>query len=234
LHSAGKPVRAIARELGLARNTVRKYLHYCEQEAGDWPGLGCQRPSLLDPYREVVLNRWKAGCHNARALFDELRALGYRGGISQVKATVTRLRRGIPVHPPTPHQVSVRQVRWLLMRPHETLKDSEKRLLAILLNTNAEVARLYDVLQAFGALLRGRGLEHLDPWLQQAAAAGIPELRRFVGGIERDYAAVANALRYPYSQGQVEGQITRLKLLKRAMYGRAKADLLQLRVLYRV
>ena len=76
--------------------------------------------------------------------------------------------------------------------------------------------------------------ERLEPWLQQAVATGIPELRSFVGGIERDYSAVANALQYSYSQGPVEGQITRLKLLKRAMYGGAKADLLEWRLLYRL
>jgi transposase len=88
--------------------------------------------------------------------------------------------------------------------------------------------------QDFGALLRERCVAHLESWLQRATASGIPELRRFVWGVERDYTAVANALCLPWSQGQVEGQITRLKLLKRAMYGRAKADLLQQRVLHPV
>jgi len=89
-----------------------------------------------------------------------------------------------------------------------------------------------DLLQAFGIMLRTRCPERLEPWLQQAAATDIQELCSFVGGIERDYATVANALRYSYSQGPVEGQITRLKLLKRAMYGRAKPDLLEQRLLY--
>ena len=231
---AGKSVRAIARELGLARNTVRKYLRYSAHKPQDWPGLGSQRRSLLDPYRDWLLSRWEAGCHNARVLFGELRALGYRGGLSQVKAAVTRLRRGLPVRPAPQHRWSVRQVRWLLMRPRETLKERETRLLAHLLTANTEVAQLYEVLQAFRILLRNRCPERLEPWLQQAAATGIPELRSFVGGIERDYAAVANALQYSYSQGPVEGQITRLKLLKRAMYGRAKADLLEQRLLYRL
>lgn len=234
LQHAGKSVRAIACELGLARNTVRKYLRYSAHKPQDWPGLGSQRRSLLDPYRDWLLSQWEAGCHNARVLFGELRALGYRGGLSQVKAAVTRLRRGLPVRPAPQHRWSVRQVRWLLMRPRETLKDTETRLLAHLLAANSEVAQLYEVLQAFRILLRNRCPERLAPWLQQAAATGIPELRSFVGGIERDYAAVTNALQHSYSQGPVEGQITRLKLLKRAMYGRAKADLLEQRLLYRL
>jgi transposase len=136
---------------------------------------------------------------------DHLRALGYQGGLSQVKAAVTRLRRGLPVRPSPQHRWSVRHLRWLLLRPHKTLKEHEQRTLAQLLTAHPEVAHLYEVLQAFGALLRGRCVEQLDPWLRQAAATGIPELRGFVAGIERDYPAVANALRYSYSQGQVEG-----------------------------
>jgi transposase len=151
-----------------------------------------------------------------------------------VKAAVTRLRRGLPVRPAPQHRWSVRQVRWLLMRPREKLKERETRFLEQMLTAHSEVVQLYEVLQAFGSLLRTRCPERLEPWLQQAVATGIPELRSFVGGIERDYAAVANALRYSYSQGPVEGQITRLKLLKRAMYGRAKADLLEQRLLYRL
>ena len=59
------------------------------------------------------------------------------------------------------------------------------------------------------------------------------ELRGFASGIKRDYAAVKAALSLPWSQGQVEGQITRLKLLKRQMYGRAHFDVLRSRVLRR-
>jgi transposase len=232
LHQAGTSVRAIARELSLARNTVRKYLRYSALKPHDWPSLASQRASLLDPYRDWLLSQWEAGCHNARTLFDGLRGRGYRGGLSQVKVAVTRMRRGLPVRRSPQHRWSVRQVRWLLMRPRERLKERETWLLDHLLTAHGEVAELYELLQAFGRLLRNHCLQHLDPWLQQAAATGIPELRSFVSGIERDYAAVANALQYSYSQGPVEGQITRLKLLKRAMYGRAKADLLEQRLLY--
>jgi transposase len=58
------------------------------------------------------------------------------------------------------------------------------------------------------------------------------KLQGFVRGLRRGYAAVSAALSSPWSQGQVEGQITRLKLLKRQMYGRAKFDLLRRRVLH--
>jgi transposase len=80
-------------------------------------------------------------------------------------------------------------------------------------------------------MIGNRQVEHLDAWLEQASASGFPELVSLATGIKRDYAAVAAALSLPYSTGPVEGNINRLKLIKRSMYGRANFDLLRQRVL---
>lgn len=81
-------------------------------------------------------------------------------------------------------------------------------------------------------MIKQRTRAALDPWLIEAGASPFAELRVFASGLRRDYAAVAAALELPWSQGPVEAQVQRLKLLKRAMYGRAKFDLLRQRVLY--
>jgi transposase len=91
---------------------------------------------------------------------------------------------------------------------------------------------LYRLTQAFAQLLRDHALERLEVWLQEAEESRFPELHSFVAGIRRDEVAVRAGLELPWSQGQVEGQITKLKLLKRQMYGRAKLDLLQQRLLH--
>jgi len=80
-------------------------------------------------------------------------------------------------------------------------------------------------------LLHERQPEHLDPWLERADASGGRELAAFAEGIRRDYAAVHAACELIWSQGQTEGQVNRLKALKRQMYGRAKLDLLRIRLL---
>lgn len=84
---------------------------------------------------------------------------------------------------------------------------------------------------AFFALARERRVEDLGAWVAQAKAGDIPELAGFAEGIRRDEAAVRAACSSPWSQGQVEGQVNRLKLLKRQMYGRANLDLLRRRLL---
>jgi transposase len=82
-------------------------------------------------------------------------------------------------------------------------------------------------------MIKQRQARRLDGWLARASQSSSVELRGFASGIKRDYAAVKAALSLPWSQGQVAGQITRLKCLKRQMYGRAHFDLLRSRVLRR-
>ena len=74
---------------------------------------------------------------------------------------------------------------------------------------------------------------HARPnWLRRAKASGIQEFQGFVAGMWRDYAAVAAAFSMEWNNGQVEGQVNRLTLLKRQGYGRAGFDLLRQRVLH--
>ena len=82
-------------------------------------------------------------------------------------------------------------------------------------------------------MLAERRGKDLDAWLVQAEHSGIAELKSFAQGIRRDYAAVCAAFSSRWSNGQVEGQVNRLKLMKRLMFGRAQFDLLRQRVLYR-
>ncbi len=90
-----------------------------------------------------------------------------------------------------------------------------------------------ELAQAFARMIRARNASALAPWLEETLKSGVPELHTFAAGIKRDQVAVLAALAYDWSQGQVEGQIHRLKLLKRQSYGRAGFDLLRHRVLAR-
>jgi transposase len=88
-----------------------------------------------------------------------------------------------------------------------------------------------DLAMRFRGLLRGGTPERLDAWLIDARASGIYAMQRFARTIRRDLEAVRNAVLEPWSNGQTEGQINKLKTLKRAMYGRAGVDLLRARIM---
>jgi transposase len=81
-------------------------------------------------------------------------------------------------------------------------------------------------------MIKQREVAEFDVWLEAARESGIKEMRGFADGLGKDREAVRGALQYGWSNGQVEGQVNRLKMIKRQMYGRAKLDLLKARVLY--
>ncbi len=118
------------------------------------------------------------------------------------------------------------------MHPPTKLEAEDQAILTRLCAAHADLAELYEVSQTFVGMIKQRTRTALDPWLPHTETSPFAELRVFVSGLRRDYAAVAAALELPWSQGPVEAQVRRLKLLKRAMYGRAKFDLLRQRVLY--
>lgn len=75
--------------------------------------------------------------------------------------------------------------------------------------------------------------QQLPAWIDRVRQDDLPHLRQFADGLQHDYDAVIAGLSTPWSSGQVEGQNTRAKLVKRAGYGRANFDLLRKRILIR-
>ncbi|NTU82552.1 MAG: transposase, partial [Chloroflexales bacterium] len=195
-----------------------------------------------------------AGQDNGMQLWRDLRAhegySGSRGLVSHWVAHHRHLvsptppgnpprRRGRPpAAAPSPapcpqRHLSARQAAWLLVCQPEKLKPDEQDIVKQLCQHTPLVATAYQLAQEFIQLVREHQIGKLDPWMLDAAASGIPEFQSFVTGLERDKAAVIAALTLPFSNGQVEGQVNRLKVINRCMYGRAKFDLLRQRVLTR-
>jgi transposase len=121
-------------------------------------------------------------------------------------------------------------VRWLCLRPPDQLADYERQALDQLLTDDPELATGYRLLQRFRQLIATRDQRALDGWLDDAEASSLPPFVSLAHGIRTDRAAVDAALTTAWSNGQVEGQVHRLKLIKRQGYGRAKLDLLARRV----
>jgi transposase len=120
---------------------------------------------------------------------------------------------------------------WLVMRREENLDDEEKRQLAQLNEQDGEIAAAMALTTGFSDLVRHRQPEGLDAWLERATTSCLTAFERLARGLRDDYEAVKAGLTLPWSTGPVEGQINRLKMLKRQMYGRANIDLLRQRVL---
>jgi transposase len=112
------------------------------------------------------------------------------------------------------------------------LTQEERQAVSHLTAASPDLQQAYALAQAFVQMVRDRAPDALAPWLAAAGASGVPDLVTFAAGLEQDRAAILAALSLPWSQGQVEGFVNKLKTLKRQMYGRAKLDLLRQRVLH--
>jgi transposase len=234
MRAEGHSISASARKMGMQRATVRMFLR-----ANEYPEArhGSQ-PSKVQPFADYLKERWLAGCHNARQLYREIKARGYRGHGKVLQAYLEpwrellpeaiRRMHGVPeVRSPAP-----RTVAWWLLLDEEKLKDEERSFVAQITTSQTEVATAQSLAREFQRLLRNRDEPQLDAWFKAVEGSNVVEFKNFAKGLRRDEAAVRAAMRTEWSNGQTEGQVNRLKLLKRQMYGRAKFDLLRARVLY--
>jgi len=130
-----------------------------------------------------------------------------------------------------PHHplLTARQAAWLVLRRAEQRDEEETQQLAQLRAQHVDVAEAIDLAQDFAQLVRQQQPQELEPWLARAAKSAVGAFQRFAKGLRDDYDAIKAGVTLPWSNGPVEGQITRLKLLKRQMFGRASLVLLERR-----
>jgi len=255
-HLAGEALLAIGRATGLARATVRKYAY-----AESFPERAVRRPgrSILDPFIAYLEARMAEGCEDAMVLWREVQGQGYAHGPKVVQKWVAENRTGPARRTPRkwlqdapasaapgaasgpgPALPSPRQLAWLLVRPATALSPLDAAAVRRA-EQDKEAAQVASLARRFTALVQGCGAGQpthpvapaadLDTWLAEARACGIGAVETFAAGLQQDGTAVRAALTEPWSSGRAEGQINRLKLLKRQSYGRASFDLLRRRVL---
>lgn len=233
LHKHGLTKNQIAKQLKMGRGTVSKFL---EANSCPFHADGYSLPSKLDPYRDYLEKRWQAGCHNGMDLSRELKSLGFNGSRGIVARWVAKKRRTLPSKNlgPAPRQAvpwSPTRASWLFVKPEQHLTFEDKIALAKMHQASEKATLAYSLGQQFIKMVRERCPEMLVSWIEATLKSGIGSLVRFAEGVRQDLAAITAALSLPWSSGQTEGQINRLKFIKRQMYGRAKFDLLRKRVL---
>jgi transposase len=230
LKADGKNVTTVMRELRLAPGTARRYYRAAsvdEVVAGTLTGW----PSKLDDHKPYLHQRWNSGCTNIGQLHREITARGYRGSYGTVYAYL-RPFKGLAAPPAVPAPPKVRHITSWILRDPATLDDDEQASLTSIRAQCPHLDALASHVTEFAKILTGRhGEQQLDAWIATASAGDQPDLRSFITGLKRDYQAVLNGLTLPYSSGKVEGNVNRIKMLKRQMYGRARFDLLRKRVL---
>jgi transposase len=242
-YQQGWTLDAIAQQVGLSRRTVQRYLQ--SPTFPERPPRHGRDRSILDPYKAVLLAGWNSGCRNGWHLFRTIRSQGFQGQYGIVALYVRRMRQAQGLAPrqrrsdqPLPtvteaprRRLTPRRATGLVLCPPERSTAQDRYQLAQLTGQAPELAEAVTLARDFAGLIRQRQPTRLEPWLACAATSALPPFRRFAKGLRADLAAVQAAVTLPWSQGPIEGQINRLKMLKRQMFGRARLDLLARRFL---
>jgi transposase len=239
LRAQGLSTQAIARQTDLYPRTVRKYLRLTELPPKTSPKPG---PRLIAPYRAYLHQRLAAEPVSSRQLWREIRAQGFKGGHTTVYEAVAHLRQELGLTltqplaatrvPVKTTALTARTLAYLVLQRPDKLTDPQTKLIHQACQQHPDLQQITQLAQAFAHILRTRQADQLDPWLDKVIVTQIPSLISFATGLRRDYDAVKAGLSLTWNNGQLEGQVNRLKCIKRQMYGRAKFDLLRLRVLH--
>ena len=241
LQADGMSISRIAVLLGAERQTVRRWLRLGHAPSWTKP----RRGGVLDPYAAHLDRRWAEGCRNAAQLWRELADLGFTGRPTTVRAWAGRRRKGelaetrsvcgwdgdtdgagaerVARQPP-----SAPRIARLLMADTDALPETERGFVARLLAEAPGLADAIAIAKRLNLLLRRKSEENLGKVLEDAAAT---QLAEFAASLRRDLAAMQAALDTPWTTSPAEGQINRIKTIKRSMYGRAGFQLLRARVL---
>ena len=242
LREQGLKSADIAAQVGMAERTMRGWL-----SRGDLPYSGPrrERARLIDPYKTYLLSRWHQGCRTGSQLERELRAKGYKGSgramyryLATLEPSVSkrgssRATRETTMQPNPLLALSAQQTTWLFFRKQDDLTKEEQESLRQLRQASPHIETAYRLVEKFLQMVRERTGEQLDGWLAFVEASHLKAFDSFVTGVQQDKEAVFAGLTLPWSNGPLEGNVNRLKLIKRSMYGRAEFDLLKLRVLHR-
>ena len=197
-------------------------------------------------FEEFLSQSWKDGIRTGSALFSLIRERGYEGSLTHLQRLLAGLCRAEkqtrgpavehqllePVRDPeTGHAISPVIAAALCIKPRGKLTSDQARKVDALKTGSPAFATMRSLAMRFNGIMRGRQADPLPAWIDDAIETNLVPIVRFARTLNRDFDAVKNAIEMPWSNGQAEGQINRLKTLKRAKYGRAGPELLRARML---
>jgi transposase len=219
----GVSIKEIVRRTGYSRGLVRRILR------GERSDVFRLRASSLEDHLPWLETAWAAGDRNGADLWRRLKAQGFRGSLRVVTEWATRRRQAERIDAETLHRIpSARTIARLMTTGRDTLSRAETVTVAAIEMGVPSLVDARTLVERFHTMIRRKSEADLLPWIDEGRASVVAS---FANGVARDIAAVRAAIVTAWSNGQTEGQITKLKLVKRQMYGRGKIDLLQARLI---
>lgn len=222
LAKGGLGIKAIVKKTGYSRKTIRAVLR------GERADVFRSRTSSLEPWLIHLDGEWAGGCRNGAELWRRMQGLGFTGSLRVVGEWATRRRHSEQAKHHLSRTPSARRLARVMTVERTNLSRDDAVLVRAIEAAVPALVQARRLMEQFQMMIRTKDDTELQTWIGDAMASPIAS---FAVGIRADQAAVAAAVTQPWSNGQTEGQITKLKLVKRQMYGRAKLDLLKARLI---
>jgi len=223
LSKNGMAIKQIARQTGYSRKLVRQVIR------GERNDVFRTRQGSLDVHLPWLDDQWASGCRTGAELWRRLTARGFRGSLRVVGEWATRRRRAEKADAENLQRIpSARTIARLMTIGRDTLSKAETVTVAAIEAGVPTLVEAREIIAEFHMMIRRKAAAELTPWIDRARASLVAS---FASGVSKDEAPVRAAITLPWSNGQTEGQITRLKLVRRQMYGRGNIDLLQARLI---
>jgi transposase len=243
LLAAGRSFNETVRETGLNWRTIARWNQFDIFPARQLPS---KKPGMISEFQGYLSQLWTKGMTKGRHLLHEIKKLGYTGSRASLERLLLIWRSNGKSDPGTSFRLietpAVEGVQsgqlispiiaaalCIKPRPLLTLRQAVK--VAALKAISPDFVEMRGFAMRFRGIMHSGNLEKFNIWMDEVRHSGIYGMQRFARSLQQDIHAVRNAITEPWSNGQLEGQINRLKMLKRAMYGRANVELLRARMM---
>ena len=231
LFNKGMTVSEIARTTHHTHKTIKNYLN------PDFSPLNgrydLKRHGKLTQFEQDIISMRSKG-QTYTEIYKSIQSKGYSGSVAAIRMFMQKershaKRSGMQSGKDYIHRISLSQ---LVYRKLEDVKLITQEQYDALLKQYPELAVLYGILRDFHRIFFSKKAEDLEQWIEQSSGIEtIPELKSYAEGLKQDLYAVKNAIMFDYNNGLAEGSVTKIKLIKRIMYGRNSFDLLKAKVL---
>lgn len=240
----GCSYREIAKRMGIGRNTIAKYREGDPKELSMY-GI---RQSKLDPYEDFIIRCLNSGWSKSKtvkAIYEK----GYAGSISNALKHLCKIEEKEDRYfEPQPYVRTMteclkykagskgkaadyitREGVFRHMWMNIELTEEHKKYIY---DKYPRIWELHSCIKEFRSIFKKRNVPLLYLFVEKYSNSGLKELKSFAAGLKRDIDVVENAVAYEYSNGFVEGANSRLKMIKRTMYGRCGKHLLEAKLRY--
>lgn len=236
MHKNKYSIRAIAKKMSIAGETVAKYLD--ENVSAINGNYNVKRKSILDPFLTDINNLIDKGCTSVE-IGNLIRLKGYNGSDRNIRSYISRLKKSNHENhkingtsPCTTELVERKKLLKLLYKPLTKVKGLSIEILNKVNEKYPRYKEIIDLVSEFRVILKNKAITKINKWMEQACSLNNKFINSFIHGITRDITAVKNAIIYDYNNGLAEGSVNKLKVIKRIMYGRNSFDMMYKKLLW--